>query len=68
MNDETVERLETKIAFLERATNELSDVVYKQQQEIATLHERLALLTNRFEASRTTDRVYSAEEERPPHY
>ncbi len=30
MQDETVERLELKIAYLERAGQELSDVVYRQ--------------------------------------
>jgi len=48
--------------------SELSDVVYKQQLDIAGLNERLAVLSNRFEAYRTADREYTAEEERPPHY
>lgn len=68
MNADSVEQLETKLAFLERSVTELSDVVYKQQLDIAGLNERLAVLSNRFEASRTTDSVYTAEEERPPHY
>jgi len=68
MNDDDLERLEVKLAFLESAANELSDVVYKQQQEIAALNERLMALTNRFDTFKTTDQVYTAEEERPPHY
>jgi SlyX protein len=68
MNTEIVEQLETKLAFLERSVAELSDVVYKQQLDIAGLNERLAVLSNRFEAYRTADREYTAEEERPPHY
>ena len=68
MNTDIVEQLETKLAFLERSVTELSEVVYKQQLDIAGLNERLAVLANRFEALRTTDSVYTAEEERPPHY
>lgn len=68
MNTDIVEQLETKLAFLERSVTELSDVVYKQQLDIAGLNERLAVLANRFDAFRTTDREYTPEEERPPHY
>ena len=68
MDQDTIERLEIKVAFLERATNELSDVVYKQQQDIATLNERLSTLAGRFDAIKATETVYPADEERPPHY
>ena len=37
MSTEAIERLEMKIAYLERANNELSDVVYRQQREIQGL-------------------------------
>lgn len=67
MND-LFERIELKIAFLERANNELSDVVYRQQQEIDSLRERLARLQNQMDAVKQQDRPYTAEEERPPHY
>ena len=67
MNDD-LERLEVKLAFLERAANELSDVVYRQQQDIAALNQRLTLLSSRFDAFKPADPVYTAEEERPPHY
>jgi len=68
MNDDVVERLETKLAFLERATSELSDVLYKQQMDIASLNDRLAALSGRFDALKAEDRAYTAAEERPPHY
>jgi uncharacterized coiled-coil protein SlyX len=68
MEDDVLERLETKLAFLEKATNELSDVVYRQQQDIAALNDKLALLASRFDALKATDRPYTPEEERPPHY
>lgn len=68
MNQETLERLELKIAYLERANSELSDVVYRQQQEIADLQERFSVLKDRFEALKTQPTQYTAEDEKPPHY
>jgi SlyX protein len=68
MNSEAIERIETKIAFLESANVELSDVVYRQQQEIAALRARLDALTQRIEAAQTPETPRSPEEERPPHY
>jgi uncharacterized coiled-coil protein SlyX len=50
MNEAVVERIEIKIAFLERANLELSDVVYRQQQEIAALRAQLELLLGRMES------------------
>jgi SlyX protein len=68
MNDETLERLESKLAFLERASQELSDVVYRQQQEIAGLRLQVAELLNRIETIRSEPAKYAADDERPPHY
>ena len=68
MNSEVIERLETKIAFLESANVELSDVVYRQSLEIQALRARLDALAQRFEAVQTPERVPTPEDERPPHY
>lgn len=68
MNGETIERIELKVAFLERANQELSDVVYRQQQEIDVLRTQLAALVSRIDTLKSTTNEYSAEEERPPHY
>lgn len=69
MTPETLENLETKIAFLERANTELSDVVYRQQQEIDELRSRIAGLAARLDAAQAeTGRPYTLEEEKPPHY
>lgn len=65
---ETIERIELKIAFLEGANQELSDVVYRQQQEIDSLRTQLAALGSRIDALKPVAGEYSAEEERPPHY
>jgi SlyX protein len=68
MTSDAIERIETKIAFLESANVELSDVVYRQQQEIGALRARLDALTQRVEAAQSPDIPRSPEEERPPHY
>ena len=68
MNAEFIERIELKIAYLERANNDLSEVVYRQQQEIDALRAELAVLNGKMEAAMTEQTVYTAEQERPPHY
>jgi SlyX protein len=67
MND-TIERLELKLAYLERANQELSDVVYRQQQELEELRTRIALLVARIDAMKAGETTYTPEQERPPHY
>ncbi len=68
MNDETMEKIQIKIAFLERAKNELSDVVYRQQREIQTLAAQLKALAGRLSASQPDEAAPAPEQERPPHY
>jgi len=66
--NEALERVELKVAYLERANNELSDVVYGQQREIEGLRLQIELLKSQLDTLKQTDRPYTAEEERPPHY
>jgi len=68
MNTDDVERLESKLAFLERANNELSDVVYRQHQEIQALRARLDSLAERLSAVSAPSEIRTPEDERPPHY
>ncbi len=68
MNDESIERIELKIAYLERANNDLSEVVYRQQQQIDALRAELAVLNGKMEAAMTEATVYTLEQEKPPHY
>jgi SlyX protein len=68
MNSDDLERLESKIAFLERANNELSDVVYRQHLEIQGLRARLDTLAERLSAASSPDEIRTPEDERPPHY
>ena len=67
-HSETLERIESKIAFLERANTELSDVVFRQQQEIDSLRAQLKSLSERVESVRAEVEERAAEDERPPHY
>jgi len=68
MHDETLEQIQTKIAFLERANGELSDVLFRQQSEIRTLAAKLERLLERLDDAQSDDRQRSPEDERPPHY
>jgi uncharacterized coiled-coil protein SlyX len=68
VNEDTLERLESKISFLERANTELSDVVYRQQREIAGLQQQLALLKDRVEGFEGAQTSTPGGEEKPPHY
>lgn len=68
MNEDIVERIELRIAYLERANNDLSEVVYRQQQEIDALRAELAVLGGKLEGALTEQTVYTPEQERPPHY
>ena len=68
MNDSTLEQIEVKIAFLERANNELSDVVFRQQREIDALRAQVAALIDRVEAAQSRSDALTPEQERPPHY
>jgi len=60
--------LELKLAYLERANQELSDVVYRQQQSIDQLEARLGRLADRLSSLEERPRDYSTTEETPPHY
>ena len=68
MNVPTLEHIETKIAFLERANTELSDVVFRQQREIEMLRAQILALAARIEAVQSDPGARTPEEERPPHY
>jgi SlyX protein len=62
------EQMQTKIAYLESAAVELSDVVYRQQREIEGLKQKLQLLIERLGATSAEEPARTPEQERPPHY
>lgn len=61
--------LETSLAHLSRQVEELSDVVARQDRDIATLTRRIAMLMNR-EAERVADAGGTAllADQKPPHW
>jgi SlyX protein len=68
MNDEALERIQTKIAFLESASAELSDVVYQQQMQIQSLKAQIKALAHRLSGAQSEESNRTLEQERPPHY
>ncbi len=68
MNDEALEQIQVKIAFLERAAAELSDVVFRQHQEIQAMELRLKVLSERLDRAQSDVGPSLQQEERPPHY
>jgi SlyX protein len=68
IDQDVVERIELRIAYLERANNDLSEVVYRQQQEIDALRAEIAVVGGKLDSALTEQTVYTPEQERPPHY
>lgn len=68
MDDVALERLEMKVAFLERANQELSDVVYRQQREIAALRTQMLACQRQLETVIPEGAPASTADEKPPHY
>ncbi len=66
MHDESLEQVQSKIAYLERSIAELSDVVFRQHQEIQALEAKLRAIKDRLEV--TSIEARATAEERPPHY
>jgi uncharacterized coiled-coil protein SlyX len=64
--DPSIEELQTKIAYLESAMGDLSDVVFRQQREMQAFKAQLETLRDRLEAAAADSPA--AEHERPPHY
>ena len=66
--DAPLEQIQTKIAFLEGAVAELSDVVFRQHQDIQVLEAKLKALADRLRSVQLDDAPRTPEQERPPHY
>jgi SlyX protein len=65
--DDPLERVQSKIAYLERAIVELSDAVFRQHQDIQSMEAQLKAIRERM-AGAPSDDVRTLEQERPPHY
>ena len=60
--------LEEKLAFLERAVNELSDVVARQQKDLDRATDRHQRLMDKLAAMESDFGPSATAEEKPPHY
>jgi SlyX protein len=63
-----LDAIEEKLAHLERAVNELSDVVARQQQELARALDRNQRLTEKLAALESDFGTSATAHEKPPHY
>jgi uncharacterized coiled-coil protein SlyX len=68
MDEETLEQMQIKLAFLERAVSELSDVVFRQHREIQAVEAKLKAVSDRLGNAQSDESPATAEQERPPHY
>ncbi len=68
MHDESLELVQSKIAYLERSIAELSDVVFRQHKEIQLLETQLKAVRDRLDDGRSEDAARATDQERPPHY
>lgn len=73
MSDQRIEALEEKLAYLEASNAEMSEEIFKQQQEIAALTkahlQTIARLQNLEDAeAEATNNMGGASAEKPPHY
>ncbi|MDQ2070078.1 SlyX family protein [Natronospira bacteriovora] len=67
MSEDRLNRLEEKLAFQEHSLTEMSDTLYRQQQEIDALKEHQRELAERIRVLQDKGSGAS-EEEVPPHY
>jgi SlyX protein len=65
--DDPLERVQSKIAYLERAIVELSDAVFRQHQDIQSIEAQLKAMKDRM-AGMPAEDARTIEQERPPHY
>ncbi len=65
--DEQLIELETRIAFQDESIQQLSDVVYRQQQQIDFLEKQVQMLRGQFQ-NLAHSLPSKPQDDRPPHY
>jgi SlyX protein len=65
---ERISAIEEKLAHLERAVNELSDVVARQQKDLDRASDRHQRLLDKMAAMESDMGASATAEEKPPHY
>jgi SlyX protein len=66
--DDRLETLEVKLAHLERALQELNDVIWRQQQQLDAANARHQQLLDRLATADRGEDAAPAQFEVPPHY
>lgn len=66
--NQQLELLETKVAFQEMTIEELNQMVVNLQTDISKLKEQLILLSQKLQATQTSNIANLSEETPPPHY
>ena len=65
--DQRIIDLETKISFQDKSIEDLSDSVYRQQQQLGELEKKLQIIQKRIESDQNGDSEIRPQE-KPPHY
>ena len=68
ISPERLEAIEEKLAHLEHAVGELSDVIARQQKELERALERHQRLTDKLAALESDSGASATAYEKPPHY
>lgn len=68
MNEERFVDMETRLAFLEDAQQQLSDVIARQEKEIEALNRRVVALGEQLREVAPNLIADAADEPPPPHY
>lgn len=68
MSEDRLTRLEALAAELQRMVEDLSDVVARQEREIATLTRRIGLLMEREAEREAEGGAIPLADQRPPHW
>ena len=68
MGEHRITELEAKLAYQEVLLNEMSDVLYQQQQQLDLLGSRFSRLLERVHALESGSEAPDSGDEPPPHY
>lgn len=68
MTEERIEKIETKVAFLEDLIEELNKTVYRQQQMLERLEATSAALARHIASLAESAKDGQPAHEKPPHY
>lgn len=60
--------LETKILHQDKIIEDLSDVIYKQQQQLDLLEKKIKNILNRIESGFNSESKIGPANDKPPHY